>query len=672
MKIVIVESPSKCKRIESYLGEDYKVIATCGHFRTINKLEQIDFSTFKIKYENTNKKVIKRLKDIVVSTNEIILATDDDREGEIIAWHICQICKLPLTTKRIVFREITKTEILKAMSQPGTINMNRVYSQTTRQILDIYIGFKISPLLWKYVKHTLSAGRCQTPALHLIAEREKEIESQGYETNYKVTAFFTNKDIEFHLERHLEEEEVTPFLESLSKHTFDLSRHSKEVTEQPPPILNTSMLQQLPVSMSPQRIMKAAQTLYENGLITYLRTDCCTYSEDFLKDVSKYLGDNYFTPKMDTLKGHAHEGIRVTQLNIDIICLDTDSNKLYSYLHKYTLQTCMKPAVLLHKIYTTECPNGLKFSYTSISTLFHGWKEDTKRTDWSSYLDCLTLLNYTSVNAGEVFKNQQYHLSTTQLINQLEKRNIGRPSTYTNILDSIEKNYVVHGKITGKEYALKQYKLQRHCIDTSIIHKKIEEPNKLMITETGKEVDAFCYKHFEPIFNYDYTNQMEISLDHIEDGSKEWKKVLREYIDHVNSLLEVDLDLSSVKKVYTSLHAGYYKDLPVIIKDGVHGFYAEYGDKSVSLTQYAEKDKVYSWILDQSIPKESLQTLVDFILKDKVIMHITDSWSVRVGPRGNYLYFKAKNMKQPKFYHCPEGLSRDEMEQHIRNKYKTI
>jgi DNA topoisomerase-1 len=187
------------------------VIATCGHFRRVNSLEQIDFSTFKIKYENTNKKVIKRLKDVSTSTNEIILATDDDREGEIIAWHICQVCKLPLTTKRIVFREITKNEILKAIGQPGTINMNRVYAQMTRQILDIYIGFKISPLLWKYVNHTLSAGRCQTPALHLIAEREKEIESQGYETNYKVSGFFTNKEIEFQLERHLEEEEVKPF-----------------------------------------------------------------------------------------------------------------------------------------------------------------------------------------------------------------------------------------------------------------------------------------------------------------------------------------------------------------------------------------------------------------------------------------------------------------------------
>jgi DNA topoisomerase-1 len=448
--------------------------------------------------------------------------------------------------------------------------MNRVYSQNTRQIIDIYIGYKISPLLWKYVKHTLSAGRCQTPALHLIAERERAIEEQGYETNYQVLGFFTNKDIEFRLDKHLEEGEVKPFLNSLKDHIFQLSRNTKETTDPPPSILNTSLLQQLPLSMSPQRIMRAAQTLYENGLITYMRTETCAYSEDFLKSVSTYLGDKYCRPKMEPMK--AHEGIRVTQLEIDIICLDADSNKLYSYLHKYTLQTCMKPATLLHKIYTTECPNKMKFVHTSILQVFNGWKDDSKRPDWSTYLDCLKMLTYNSIHATEVFKSQEFHLSESQLIKQLEKRNIGRPSTYTNILESIEKNYVSHGKITGKEYSLNEYKLDKHnVIESSVISKKIEETNKLTITEIGKEVDRFCYKHFETIFNYDYTNQMEVSLDLIEKGEKDWKQVIREYIDHVDSLLGIE----DVKKVYTSLHAGYYKDSPLVIKDGVHGFYAE-------------------------------------------------------------------------------------------------
>ena len=216
---------------------------------------------------------------------------------------------------------------------------------------------------------------------------------------------------------------------------------------------------------------------------------------------------------------------------------------------------------------------------------------------------------------------------------------------------------------------LNEYKLDKHnVIESSVMTKKIEETNKLTITEIGKEVDRFCYKHFETIFNYDYTKQMEVSLDLIEKGEKDWKQVIREYIDHVDSLL----DIEDVKKVYTSLHAGYYKDYPLVIKDGVHGFYAEYKDKSVSLANYKEKEMIHTWIVEQSIPEESFNSLIEFVLKDKVVMHITDSWSVRTGPRGNYLYFKAKNMKQPKFYSCPELLTRDEMEKHIRNKYKTI
>ena len=239
----------------------------------------------------------------------------------------------------------------------------------------------------------------------------------------------------------------------------------------------------------------------------------------------------------------------------------------------------------------------------------------------------------------------------------------------TNILEAIEKNYVTDGKFTGKEYSLNEYKLDSHnVIETSVIYKKIEEKNKLMITDIGKEVDRFCYKHFESIFNYDYTNDMELSLDLIEKGEKEWKQVIREYKDHVDSLLNIE----EVKKVYSSLHAGYYKDSPLIIKDGIHGFYAEYKDKSVSLANYKNKEVIYSWIVDQTISKEEFNALIEFVLKDKVVMHITDSWSVRTGPRGNYLYFKAKNMKQPKFYNCPDLLSRDEMEKHIRNKYKTI
>ena len=189
--LLVVESPSKCKIIEKYLGEKYKVIASYGHFRTLNKLEQIDFNTLDISYTNDKPKVIKMLKEEVKKAQEVILATDDDREGEAIAWHICQLCKLPLTTKRILFQEITESALKKALTDPGTINMNRVNSQRTRQILDLYIGYKISPLLWKHIQHTLSAGRCQTPALRMIYDQEQIIKNQLYKTHFILYGLFT-------------------------------------------------------------------------------------------------------------------------------------------------------------------------------------------------------------------------------------------------------------------------------------------------------------------------------------------------------------------------------------------------------------------------------------------------------------------------------------------------
>ena len=197
MKLVIVESPSKCNTIQKYLGDEYKVIASCGHFRSLNKLEQINFQTFSIKYETDKPKIVKLLKEETQKANEVIIATDDDREGEAIGWHICQVCKLSLNdTKRIIFHEITEKGIKDAINNPTTLNMNRVYSQNTRQILDLYIGFKISPILWKYVKHKLSAGRCQTPALHLIYEQEMKIISQSYDdTHFIVKGFFTKNNI---------------------------------------------------------------------------------------------------------------------------------------------------------------------------------------------------------------------------------------------------------------------------------------------------------------------------------------------------------------------------------------------------------------------------------------------------------------------------------------------
>ena len=291
--LVIVESPSKCKTIEKYLGKDYRVIATCGHFRGLHSLDQIDRKTLELTFKTTKPKIVKLLKEEVGIAKSVILATDDDREGEAIAWHICKVCKLPLTTPRIVFHEITQEAIQKAIANPSVIHLARVMAQHTRQLLDLYIGFSISPLLWKAIQHTLSAGRCQTPALHMIAKQQETIENQSMETSFHVKGFFTNKQIEFKLERSLSKEEIVPFFNSIGEFVLE-PRTLKEVTLPAPEILKTSSFQQKAghdLHLSPKQLMTSAQILYENGLITYMRTDQSTYSDDFIKKMKLILGN---------------------------------------------------------------------------------------------------------------------------------------------------------------------------------------------------------------------------------------------------------------------------------------------------------------------------------------------------------------------------------------------
>ncbi len=691
MKLVIVESPSKCNTIQKYLGDNYKVIASCGHFRSLNKLEQINFETFSVKYETDKPKIIKLLKEETQKATEVIIATDDDREGEAIGWHICQVCKLSLNdTKRIIFHEITEKGINDAINNPTILNMNRVYSQNTRQILDLYIGFKISPILWKYVKHKLSAGRCQTPALHLIYEQEMKIISQSYDdTHFLVKGYFTKNNIEFDLNKPLIKQDVKDFLISLNNHKFILEPPtSKEQLISPPKIFTTSTLQQFAsniLKMSPQQTMRSAQILYEKGLITYMRTDTAVYSGDFIKNIKIHLGKDFSVPCINSEGNQAHEGIRITNLNITDINIDDSScERLYKYIYKHTLQTCMKPAIMFHRIYSTKCPNGLLFQYVDSTLKVPGWKKlDDNKNDnisYSSYLDYLSNITLIKVNANEKCVNPSFHWSESQLVNQLEKRDIGRPSTYTSILDSIlTKKYVTLGKIVGQEINLTHYEYIPKNIDNipEIREKKesklIEESHKLSLTPLGKEVDEFCYRNFSDLFNYDYTTQMESQLDLIEKGEKEWKSVLSEFIENVNSHLTIQ---DETPKQYFSLHAGIHKKKPVIIKDGPHGYYIEYDKECYSLEYFEMLNQVPEWINKGELTSDELDKLIQYIenkTNPNIIVEINENWSLRNGKYGKYLYYKTSKMKSPKFYKITiDTEDKTELESYIIKKYKNI
>jgi DNA topoisomerase-1 len=414
-----------------------------------------------IKYSVTKSKIVKVLKDEIMMSKRVILATDNDREGEAIAWHICDACKLPFTTPRIIFHEITKDAIQQAILSPTIIDMAKVNSQKSRQILDLYIGFTISPILWKFIQHKLSAGRCQTPALKMLYEREKMIQSQSYKTKYKVTGIFNG--IEFKLvnknSNNLEKEEVVPFLEACKNQDenqgFTIEKkQSKDVSYTPPSILITSTLQQRSsnsLGMSPKQTMMCAQTLYEHGLITYMRTETSAYSVSFLEKINKHIslhyGKEYIGEPCSNVD--THEGIRVTDLKIDKVEFDQNVNRLYAFIYKHTFQCCMSTAVYIQTPYEIDMPLDHIMRYVSSRAKFNGWKILNSESSESneSKLDFMKKENikYSSIIAKEQCEELLLHYTEAQLIYNLEKENIGRPSTYTSILDSLEK-YIIKGK----------------------------------------------------------------------------------------------------------------------------------------------------------------------------------------------------------------------------------
>jgi DNA topoisomerase-1 len=666
--LVIVESPSKCKTIEKYLGPDYRVIATCGHFRGLHKLEQIHRETLEIKFDITKPKIVKFLKEEVGIAKSVYLATDDDREGEAIAWHICKVCKLPLTTPRLVFHEITPSAIHHAITHPTVLSLSRVNAQHTRQILDLYIGYTISPILWKTIQHTLSAGRCQTPALHMIAEQQDKITGQSTSTCFKVKAYFTHKQIEFILERPLSSDEVDPFFASIPSTFILLPPELKEVTLNPPSILMTSTFQQKAshaLHLSPKQLMDSAQLLYEVGLITYMRTDQPTYSDAFIEKAKQFLGDRFHPPLKKEDKEGAHEGIRITQFETKMVSIDKQTDRVYAFLYHYTCQTCMKPTQLIHKLYKTLC-NGLYLVHTSVSVKEKGWSEKEDK-DWSTYLDHLKRFHCERIHAEEQRKDPEFHWTEAQLIQHLEKHQIGRPSTYTHIVETLqEKKYVSLGKIKRPSLPMRHYVWKEQTLEKTVSCEEIEESRKLSLTPLGKEVNDFCYQHFDSLFNYSYSRLLEKHLDRIEQGV-DASALIQETLKHLDALKGI----SVVSKSYPSLHAGTYRSFPVVLKEGRYGYYMEYKEQSISLKDYTEYDRISGWIRDQSIPPESFQTLMEYRDKNSHILIVVNSdWSLREGIHGPYLFYKTSKMKRPRFYKYTHGHNKQEIEDYIRKNIK--
>ena len=606
--LVIVESPSKCKSIESYLGSNYNVIASKGHICSLNHLKDIDVknnyeTTFHIvdakrNHINYMKKAIEQY-----SKSNIIIATDDDREGEAIAYHICSIFNLPVgTTKRIKFNEITKPAIQNAIQRPILIDMNLVQAQKARQILDLVIGFKISPVLWKYIYHSksnsLSAGRCQTPSLCLIYDNYKELQKKESERKYKTTGYFFQQNILCELNKEFDTVvEIKKFLEESKnyKHPFTLG-DKKEAKKSPPKPFNTSRLLQSAnniLHLSPKMTMQTAQTLYQGGHITYMRSENTKYSKEFLAVMEKYIETQYnskeyqgnFAILVNTDSNNPHEGIRVTNPNIQFInSKDSKTDALYKMIWRNTIESCMSEARYNTYKVTIKAPQELVYTHTLEIPTFLGWKKVIEKKDITQEQQiCTTFLQYLQTMISEkkaiasvnfidsivVMRNKHQHYTESSLIQKLEEEGIGRPSTYSMFIETIQdRGYVKKMDIEGVTERCTDYRLKENKIEEKTIEKTFgNEKNKLVIQPIGILCIEFLVKHFDKLFDYGYTRKMEEELDIIAGGGNEkWYNICETTMEDIKQMIKPISKIEKQKYAIDETHELVFQQFGASIK----------------------------------------------------------------------------------------------------------
>jgi len=594
--LVIVESPAKCNKIESFLGSGYKCVASFGHIRELDNSftnkKNIE-SSFKPEFTQmeSKKQQIAKLRKMISEASEVLLASDDDREGEAISWHICDTFKLSIVnTKRIVFHEITESAIKRAIVNPRRIDMNLVYAQQARQVLDMIVGYKISPLLWKKIsqkkKTGLSAGRCQTPALRIVYDNQREIDTSPSSQVYTTTGYFTSKNLDFTLNyQHESAEKMSAFLEeSLNHEHIYKCGEIRNTTKNPPIPFTTSGLQQMASSelrISPKDTMSACQKLYEGGYITYMRTDSIVYSDEFLEKAEKYItnkyGEKYYKSlnnsenknrekskeknkkekEKENDKGDkeesAHEAIRPTNVELESVDKEEFSPKevrIYHLIRRNTLESCMESAKYKGITATVSAPKNEDgevplYKYSTEQVVFPGWKVVEgyeKESPTFTYLQTLksgTVLPYKKIICKVGLKNSKSHYTEATLVQLLEKNGIGRPSTFASLVEKIqEREYVKKEDVTGKMVECVDFTLEgEELLETKTKREMGNEKNKMVIQPTGTLVLEFLLKHFDKLFNYDYTKKMEDALDLIAKGEKKWYKLCDECLKDITTVL---------------------------------------------------------------------------------------------------------------------------------------
>ena len=574
--LVIVESPAKAKTIEKFLGSDFKVMSSFGHIRDLKKKNfGVDLDTFRPEYEIPADKVhvVSELRAAAKKTETVWLASDEDREGEAISWHLAEVLKLdPAKAQRIVFHEITKPAILSAIEHPRHIDLNLVDAQQARRVLDRLVGFKLSPVLWRRVRPSLSAGRVQSVAVRLIVEREREIEQFQSEAAYQVTALFelparageNPVQIKATLNRAFAtEKEAEDFLEACKKADFIVESVVKRPTKRTPaPPFTTSTLQQeaarklgFPVAMT----MRVAQTLYEAGLITYMRTDSMNLSDLCLNAcgpvITSEMGADYHQRRHyhTHAKGaqEAHEAIRPTDMHREQIEGTPQEQRLYTLIRKRTLASQMADAQLEK---TTVCVNVSgreeQFVTTGEVVLFDGFLRiyresvDTEAENEGEggllpHIEEGEQLSRLEITARERYTRQPPRYTEASLVHKMEELGIGRPSTYAPTISTIQqREYVVKGDREGSPRQIHVLTLAQDNIVPSTLEERAgADKGKLLPTDIGTVVNDFLTANFPDIMDYNFTANVEKDFDDVAEGNKEWTSLIRQFYTDFDPLV---------------------------------------------------------------------------------------------------------------------------------------
>ena len=622
MNLLIIESPGKQKTIQGFLGSDWRVIASMGHIRglshDLNFLERDFEPTYEFLKEKS--KAITALKDAAKGAKEIYLAADRDFEGEQIAYSVKVLLKLPANTKRITFTEITEKAIRHAIQNPGTIDMDRVHTQQARSMLDLLIGFTMSPLLWKHVAPSLSAGRCQIPSIRLVVDREDAIQQFKTESSWALSGVWEHEGFTFNatMDDDLEDEEsVVNYMENVvnTMGTVSINQVRPWSQSAPEPLMTSTLQQQASAifHMNPKTTMSIAQKLYEAGHITYMRTDKAVIAEDAVQAIKEWIHANYGEEFINTTKKkvkatnavkaeqkdqgpnpqEAHEAIRPT--HIEVTAVDGEGASLYKLIWQRTVQSCM--AAARGEIRTVMIIlDDFTWTATWKRTLFPGWKaagkvasledekaddEDSEAIAWenAAKIQSWIGIKWQTMKAEPIETKAKGRFTEATLIRELEKHGIGRPSTFASLLATIqEKNYVETRDIppTTKQITEHTLTFNNLPITTTTKTKKVgAEKQKLVPTELGRSVLHFLLQHFDDLFAYDFTRHLEQRLDHVADGTEDWKAVVRdswmtykERYELLNQKVKQGVS-DKVKEFQDGVKAVQSKKGPLLLREGL-------------------------------------------------------------------------------------------------------